>query len=189
MNGSNDLWAARHQATVVNHNPRSLETIVGRHASRLVDLVEEKADSKKAEIIADIGALATMWADVLLNDDQRRRRTEEPLQFGTDAYIDFEFRKLVQQMVMDFTKDAIALVSVPNADPIDVKTYNPARIYLVISQKSGRHFEHIRTHLKEYASFLYRLGRETSGTENFKLIAASCIWSGIHLGTFLDKIL
>ena len=140
--------------------------------------------TKKKQFAIEIGSLVAIWADILSsnNDCAKHLRT------GNEEQINCDFKTLVREMILDFTKQAFQLLK-PNARPLDINMLRSVQIYMVVSKKAGRHYEQTKRHLQEYAFFLNQVGNATPGTENASLAGASCIWSGIHLGTYLDQIL
>jgi len=173
---SKELRAARHQAKVCNYDQRSLETVVGKHAALIVDFVEEKDEQKKQLIATNIGILASQWAQLLLGG------------YSRDEELEYDFRQLVQTMVFDFNEKAMSMLRNNNFQRMETNEINAIKIYMLISKKAGRHYEQTKRHLDQYLGYIDTLGRSTVGTENFMLAGVSCIWSGIRLGTYLDKI-
>jgi len=174
---SKELRAARHQAKVCNYDQRSLETVVGKHAALMVDFVEEKDEQKKQLIATNIGTLTNQWAQLLLGGYSR-----------DEQQLEYEFRVLVQKMVSDFNEKAMSMLKNNSTQITETNEVNAIQIYMLISKKAGRHYEQTKRHLDQYLGYIYTLGRSTVGTENFMLAGVSCIWSGIRLGTYLDKI-
>ena len=185
---------ARTTALYRNHNPRRLETAIGRHAVCLVDyaIAIRRENSKRAGKIVkdDLAAIIAMWTDAVTNGHPIRPETSS-LDQWKDEDIDAKFRQRVKEKINEFGQVALSAVRDPNSPPdASLGKIGGVEVYLYLSHRGARDYQKTLRHFEQYVVYLRKLGATPNpDSVEFLEIATAVILCGLNVGAYIDSIL
>jgi len=182
---------ARTTALYRNHNPHRFETIVGRHAVKLVDYARARQrgdDLASSRLVDEMDVIITQWAAEAAQTGHPITPETSSLDEWKDAHIDRQFRSQVLQKVTEFHNVALDALR-GGTRGFDAQGCG-VEVYKYLSHRGAQHYHATLRHFEQYVVYLRRLGATTDiESVQFLEIATAVILCGLNVGAYIDSVL
>lgn len=182
---------ARTTALYRNHNPHRFETIVGRHAVKLVDYAQARQqgnNEQSARLAQELDTIISRWAEEAALTGHPITPETSALDEWKDEHIDRQFRGQVLQKINEFHTIAMSAIRGVSVD-FDAQGCG-VEVYKYLSHRGARDYHATLRHFQQYVVYLRRLGatHDTASVE-FLEIATAVILCGLNVGAYIDSVL